>query len=252
MTLLHDICYFFKEIYYHTPDEELNEQEIQMIKNTGLIHFCMQENTNSIVEKGVLGNYKNYMCKKEKGFSWFYIYNPLDVRDKYEIIRHKGERKNYNAYVIVSDLSDQQLKKLRIRRKTDCAVIYPESLFTPSIKPYSINTILNSQELDARRKFSMKEVAKFFTAFGVVGTVGGFAIAADVGCTWAWILFFVSILMLLVGICMGSAARKHEQQNNVQSDSLAQAQGALAERQAMIAKMKANGMSDEDIQKYLH
>lgn len=32
---------------------------------------------------------------------------------------------------------------------------------------------------------------------------------------------------------------------------LAQAQGALAERQSMIAKMRANGMSDEDIQRYL-
>lgn len=53
---------------------------------------------------------------------------------------------------------------------------------------------------------------------------------------------FVSIIMLHVGICMGSAARKHEQQNNAQSDSLAQAQGTLAERQAMIAKMKANGI----------
>lgn len=98
----------------------------------------------------------------------------------------------------------------------------------------------------------MKEVAKFFTAFGVVGTVGGFAIAADAGCTWAWILFFVSIIMLLVGICMGSAARKKQQPNTAQTDTFAQAQGALAERQAMIAKMKANGMSDEDIQKYLH
>ena len=32
---------------------------------------------------------------------------------------------------------------------------------------------------------------------------------------------------------------------------LVQAQGALAERQSMIAKMRANGMSDEDIQRYL-
>ena len=45
---------------------------------------------------------------------------------------------------------------------------------------------------------------------------------------------------------------KKEQQNTNQTNSLAQAQGALAEREAMIAKMRANGMSDEDIQKYLH
>lgn len=98
----------------------------------------------------------------------------------------------------------------------------------------------------------MKEVAKVLTAFGIVGSVLFFFIGADGGGLGIWILFGVFAIMLLIGICLGSSARKHEQQNNTSTNQLAQAQGALAEREAMIAKMRANGMSDEDIQKYLH
>lgn len=98
----------------------------------------------------------------------------------------------------------------------------------------------------------MKNVAKVLLAFGIFGSILFFFIGADGGPFWSWILFFVFAIMLVVGICLNSSARKREQNNNNQANSLAQAQGALAEREAMIAKMRANGMTDEDIQKYLH
>lgn len=98
----------------------------------------------------------------------------------------------------------------------------------------------------------IKEVAKVLLAFGILGTILFFFIGADGGPVWSWILFFIFAIMLIVGICLNSSARKREQQSNNQSNSLERAQGALAEREAMIAKMRANGMSDEDIQKYLH
>ena len=98
----------------------------------------------------------------------------------------------------------------------------------------------------------MKEAAKVLLAFGILGTILFFFIGADGGPFWSWILFFVFAIMLVIGICLNSAARKQEQQNTTSTNQLAQAQGALAEREALIAKMRANGMSDEDIQKYLH
>lgn len=98
----------------------------------------------------------------------------------------------------------------------------------------------------------MKELAKVLTAFGIVGSVLFFVIGADGGGLLTWSLFGVFAVMLLVGICLGSVARKRDPQDNASNTQLAQAQGALAEREAMISKMKANGMSDEDIQKYLN
>ena len=57
----------------------------------------------------------------------------------------------------------------------------------------------------------MKEAAKVFIAFGVVGSILFFFVGADGGPFWSWILFFVFAVMLLAGICLNSAARKKEQ-----------------------------------------
>lgn len=126
MTLIELIKY----ILYHTPDEELTEQEIRMIKQNGLVHSCNSKNVDSILHYGVKGNLKPPMKRKEKGYTWFYIYDIITLEEKLHIIHGKGERKYNDAYVIVKGLSEQQIRKLRIRRKLDNAVIYPETLHT--------------------------------------------------------------------------------------------------------------------------
>ncbi|MEG1470651.1 MAG: hypothetical protein RSC31_08400 [Anaerovoracaceae bacterium] len=50
----------------------------------------------------------------------------------------KGERKNYDVYIVVKKLSEEQMKKIRIRRKIDYAVIFPGTLKTDNMKAYRL------------------------------------------------------------------------------------------------------------------
>ena len=54
------------------------------------------------------------------------------------MVRSKGERKSYDAYVIIKGLKDEQMNKLRIRRKYDNAVIYPDTLKTETMEAHYI------------------------------------------------------------------------------------------------------------------
>lgn len=127
---------FLKYIVCHTPKEKLNNDEINQIKRKGLIHICEKKNLDSIVKEGVKGNLKKPMFRKEKGYTWFYIFDEKELEDKIKIIHEKGERKNCDAYVVIKGLSEKQISKLRIRRNPDAAVIYPGTLYTDNIEKY--------------------------------------------------------------------------------------------------------------------
>ena len=47
---------------------------------------------------------------------------------------------------MIKDLEASQIKKLRIRRKLDCAVIYPDNLFTKNMKSYLISQVIKKEE----------------------------------------------------------------------------------------------------------
>lgn len=142
MNILKEIRQFVLEFIYHTPKELLNDEEIELIKSSGLIHFCEAKSAESIIKEGVKGDLQKPMRKKEKGFTWFYINDEKNFNTNIDIIHKKGYRKKYDSYVVIKDLEDRQIKKLRIRRKLDCAVIYPGDLSTKNMKSYLINQVI--------------------------------------------------------------------------------------------------------------
>lgn len=129
---------FYKSMVYHTPKEELNKLEIENIKSNGLIHFCNSENIDKILQEGVKGGLKPPMQKAEKNYTWYYIYDSTTYEKNKRIVHSKGERKSYDAYVIIKELKDEQMNKLRIRRKYDNAVIYPGTLKTETMDAHYI------------------------------------------------------------------------------------------------------------------
>jgi hypothetical protein len=146
VNILEEIKQFVLGVFYHTPEELLNDVEIEMIKSNGLIHFCKAESAESILKEGVKGNLQKPMRRKEKGFTWFYINDEKKFNTNINIIHKKGYRKNYDSYVVIKDLEASQIKKLRIRRKLDCAVIYPDNLFTKNMKSYLISQVIKKEE----------------------------------------------------------------------------------------------------------
>lgn len=130
---------FINNILFHTPNEELNEQEKEMVIQNGLVHFCNSENVDNILCEGIRGDLKLPMKKIEKGYTWFYIYDEMTFDEKKQIIHGKGERKSYDAFIVVKGLSEQQMRKLRIRRKIDDAIIYPGTLQSNDMTANYIN-----------------------------------------------------------------------------------------------------------------
>lgn len=62
---------FFIDFLYYTPKENLNNEEIELAKSKGLVHFCEEEKAERIIKEGVQGNLQKPMRKAEKGFTWF-------------------------------------------------------------------------------------------------------------------------------------------------------------------------------------
>lgn len=139
MNILKETKQFFIEFFYHTPKEFLNNGEIELIKSNGLIHFCEAKSVEGIMKEGVKGNLKKSMRKGEKGFTWFYINDKKNFRKNVNFIHKKGERQKYDSYIVIKELDNEQINKLRIRRKVDCAVIYPGNLFTKNMNNYEIS-----------------------------------------------------------------------------------------------------------------
>ena len=129
---------FYKSIVYHTLKEKLNNSEIEKIKLNGLIHFCNSKNKDKILQEGVKGGLKEPLMKAEKNFTWYYINEEQNFEKNKRIVQGKSERKNYDMCIIIKGLTEEQYRKLRIRRKLDDAVIYPGTLKTNDMKAKSI------------------------------------------------------------------------------------------------------------------
>lgn len=104
----------------------------------GLRHFCNSENKDKILQEGVKGGLKDSLMKAEKNFTWYYINEEQNFEKNKRIVQGKGERKNYDMCIIIKGLTEEQYRKLRIRRKLDDAVIYPGTLKTNDMKAKSI------------------------------------------------------------------------------------------------------------------
>jgi len=104
----------------------------------GLRYFCNSENKDKILQEGVKGGLKDPLMKAEKNFTWYYINEEQNFEKNKRIVQGKGERKNYDMCIIIKGLTEEQYRKLRIRRKLDDAVIYPGTLKTNDMKAKSI------------------------------------------------------------------------------------------------------------------
>lgn len=129
-----NIIFDIKSIIFHTPKHALNEIQKEQIRKYGLVHFTYDYNLDSIMENGLIADSKKAMTKDEIGFVWLYINNPEEFIGKMELVHHKGDRKNYNAYVTFKELSSEQIDQLLIRSEVDNAVVYRGVLKTTNMK----------------------------------------------------------------------------------------------------------------------
>ncbi len=134
-----EINKFCKDVFYHTPKDRLNKNEIDRIKKYGLVHLSYKANEDSIRKNGIKYGHTNPMRKCEKCFTWFYINDPDRFEEHVKIVHSKGVRKDYDIYVVIKELTENQINDIRIRRKHyDCAVIYPGTLYTSCINIYNL------------------------------------------------------------------------------------------------------------------
>lgn len=134
LTLLVVFALFYhgaKEL--HTPRLALTANEVMLIRKYGLIHFTRRENVEDILKKGVMPHPQNALFRREKEMVWFYIVAPYLFEQQAEKIHKKGSRSEYDACVIIRELSEGDMKNLRIRKK-DGAVVHIGTLKTNNMK----------------------------------------------------------------------------------------------------------------------
>lgn len=126
-------------VFLHIPIFKLNKKDIEMIKTLGLIHFTSNENALKIKTDGFKGSV-SHMGGIERllgNLIWFYINTP-DQKQKQKILfntsRGKKDKKRFEVCIIVNDLNDEDIKKMRKRigfSKKDKAIVYKGDKFIP-------------------------------------------------------------------------------------------------------------------------
>ena len=118
--------------YKHIPRYRITEEIKCQILTKGLIHFTYYDNAVQIQKEGLVPQKKKAMFKCEKDMVWMYLNDEEQFMDKWKIIQGKGERKNYDAYVIVQSIDDKQIEQMRYR-KSDMAIVHIGVLKTENI-----------------------------------------------------------------------------------------------------------------------
>lgn len=118
--------------YKHIPRHKITEELKCQIISNGLIHFTYYDNAIQIQKEGLVPRKKKAMYKCEKDMVWLYLNDEEQFCDQWEIIKGKGERKNYNAYVIVQNIEDNQIEQMHYR-KSDMAIVHIGVLKTDNI-----------------------------------------------------------------------------------------------------------------------
>lgn len=99
--------------YKHIPRYRITEEIKCQILNKGLIHFTHYDNAIHIQKEGLVPGKKRAMFKCEKEMVWMYLNDEEQFLNKWKIIQGKGERKKYDAYVIVHSIDDKQIEQMR-------------------------------------------------------------------------------------------------------------------------------------------
>ena len=125
------VCTFILR-YKHIPRNKITEELKCQILSKGLIHFTYYDNAIQIQKEGIIPRKKKAMFKCEKDMVWMYLNDEEQFQNKWRIIQGKGERKNYDAYVIVRSIEDNQIEQMRYR-KSDMAIVHIGVLKTENI-----------------------------------------------------------------------------------------------------------------------
>ena len=125
--ILFIIVIIFISIYFvlflrHYPRHKLSDEFIVQIKKFGLMHFTKKENIENILAHGLQAGKRDPMYYLEKDMVWMYIANPATFDAKLKEIHSKGDRKSYDAVVFIGGFSENQLSKMRYRKKPEAVV----------------------------------------------------------------------------------------------------------------------------------
>lgn len=126
------IVYIFILRYKHIPRNKITEELKCQILSKGLIHFTYYDNAIQIQKEGIVPRIKKAMFKCEIDMVWMYLNDEEQFQNKWKIIQGKGERKDYDAYVIVRSIDDNQIEQMRYR-KSDMAIVHIGVLKTENI-----------------------------------------------------------------------------------------------------------------------
>ena len=116
-------------IYYvvvraaHYPAHTLTDEKINLIRKYGVIHFTRRENVVDIMREGLRPNSAAALYRREKDMVWMYIADPKLFEQQRDAVHKKGSRSSYDAYIIIQGLTEEELKKMRYRKK-DGAVVH--------------------------------------------------------------------------------------------------------------------------------
>lgn len=114
--------------FIHLPNKKLDVKTKELIRQRGLIHFTTKENLVEILKHGFKGKISemSLMEKRMGEMIWFYIQEPHKNLEHLNIVKRKHRKSEYEVGIIVSDFTDEEFDKMRIRKGLfkDNAVIY--------------------------------------------------------------------------------------------------------------------------------
>lgn len=116
------ISIYFVLFLRHYPRHKLCDEITVKIKMFGLIHFTRKENVESILANGLQVGKRKPLYYSEKDMVWMYIADPAIFDAKLKEIHSKGDRKSYDAVIFIDGFSENQLLKMRYRKKPEAVV----------------------------------------------------------------------------------------------------------------------------------
>jgi|GEM_PF-787768 len=132
--------FMISSIVWHLPKYRLSNEKIKQIEQYGLIHFTRNENAEQIVKEGIDPEKGKPMSVFEKNMVWTYIANPDHIKRNYEEIRHKGDRDSIDSAVVLKGISEEQIKNMRTRRKSE-VVVHIGRLKTENMQKISVKEL---------------------------------------------------------------------------------------------------------------
>ena len=136
------ISIYFVLFLRHYPRHKLSNEITVKIKMFVLMHFTKKENIESILAHGLQAGKRDPMYYLEKDMVWMYIADPVTFDAKLKEIHSKGDRKSYDVVIFIDGFSENQLSKMRYRKKPEAVVhigtLKTENMIFKELLPFKI------------------------------------------------------------------------------------------------------------------